>query len=501
MVDRKQSLRYVHVGIALQSQVEVHRVHWQVSLKEWAAKWLLTGLLMLVIIVSAGCAGTQPAQRSDIAEFHAELPDVWAIQPDTADVPLSRHFMEIIDDQRLRDLVAEAMAANPDLRASAHRLEASIKLLTETKAIRWPLVDVGYTAVRSNQGVNAFGERVVETQHRASLNVAWEVDVWRRLSDLHSENTALTASQAADFASARDALGARVIQAWVAAISVQQALRLEEERVGLLVQLEESIQHRYRRGIGTLDDLAAARTSTELARSTVVALQEEHNQSIRVLELLLGRLPRTALLTADSLPVIEHVSAGYPVAAMAQRHDVRAALWRLEAADAAAAAAAKAMLPSLRLTSDVAKNKTALAGLLGAKNIWSIAGSFAQPVFQRGLLKARSDARRFEVEAAWEVYRSTVLQAVGEIEDGLGREHALIGQRNHLANALQSSIRNTQIQEERYRRGLASIQELLLARNQEMNIRRQVLALDGDVLSNRIHLALAVGAGFGEQPL
>ena len=170
-------------------------------------------------------------------------------------------------------------------------------------------------------------------------------------------------------------------------------------------------------------------------------------------------------------------------------------------ADAAAAAAAKAMLPSLRLTGDVAKNKTSLAGLLGATSIWSIAGSLAQPLFQRGTLRARSDARRLELEAAWEEYRAAVLRAVGEVEDGLGRERALVGQRDHLVNALRSSTRNTQIQEERYRRGLASITELLLARNQEMNIRRQVLAVDGEILSNRITLALAVGAGFEEQPL
>ena len=34
-----------------------------------------------------------------------------------------------------------------------------------------------------------------------------------------------------------------------------------------------------------------------------------------------------------------------------------------------------------------------------------------------------------------------------------------------------------------------------------MNIRRQVMAIDGEILSNRITLALAVGAGFEEQPL
>ena len=462
---------------------------------------VVAAMVLVTTVILGGCAGTRLDTQASVAQLDSELPRSWAAAPDTAAAPLSTHFLDLIDDDRLRELVDEALAANPDLRAAARRLEASHRLLTETRATRWPVVEAGYASSRSNQAFDDLGERVAETRHRVSLSVAWEVDVWQRLADLHDEHTALTASQAADFAAARDALGARVIQAWVATTSLRQALALEAERVQVLVQLQETIQRRYRRGIGTLDDLAGARTSTELARVTVVALRDEHDQTVRALELLLGRPPRADLLTTDALPTIQQVSPGYPVEAIAQRYDVAAALWRLEAADAAAAAAAKAMLPSLRLTGDVAKDKTALAGLLGAPSIWSIAGSLAQPLFQRGALRARSDARRLEMEAAWEEYRAAVLQAVGEVEDGLGRERALVGQRDHLVSALRSSTRNTQIQEERYRRGLASITELLLARNQEMDIRRQVLAVDGEILSNRITLALAVGAGFEEQPL
>lgn len=458
-------------------------------------------VILLATVVLGGCAATRLDTHASVAHLNSELPRSWAAAvPDTT-APLSTHFLDLIDDERLRALVEEGMVANPDLRAAARRLEASQRLLAETGAARWPSVEVGYTSSRSNQAFDELGKRVAETRHRVSLHTAWELDVWQRLADLRNEHAALTASQAADFAAARDALGARIIQAWVTTTSLRQALALEAERVEVLVQLQETIQRRYRRGIGTLDDLAGARTSTELARATMVVLHDEHDQTVRALELLLGRPPRADLLTADTLPTVQQVSPGYPVEAITERYDVAAALWRLEAADAAAAAAAKAMLPSLRLIGDVSKDKTSLDGLLDAPSIWSIAGSLTQPLFRAGALRARSDAQRLELEAAWEEYRSVVLQAVGEVEDGLGRERALVEQRDHLASALHASMRNTQIQEERYRRGLANITELLLARNQEMDIRRQVLAVDGAILSNRIALALAVGAGFEEQPL
>ena len=117
---------------------------------------------------------------------------------------------------------------------------------------------------------------------------------------------------------------------------------------------------------------------------------------------------------------------------------------------------------------------------------------------QRGLLRARSEARRLEFEAAWEEYTGVVWRAVAEVEDAIARERAMLRQRDLVASAAVESARNTGIQEDRYRLGLASVVELLAVRNQELDIRRQAIGLNGDVLSNRVALALAVGASFGE---
>ena len=218
----------------------------------------------------------------------------------------------------------------------------------------------------------------------------------------------------------------------------------------------------------------------------------------QALELLLGRTPRGELETAEALPTIAPVSAGLPATAMVRRHDVVAALWRLASADASAAAAAKALLPGIRLTGDVSRDTGALSGFSDATTIWSVLGLLTQPIFQRGLLKARSDASRLELEAAWEDYRAVILRAVGEVEDALSRERSLARQRDHVGAALREANRNREIFEGRYRAGLASVLELLQAENQRMDVNRQVLALDGEILSNRITLALAVGAGFEE---
>ena len=471
------------------------RRFWRYTTLTWVLV-LLEGacLVALLMVAFSGCAGLPPETRPAAEQVLRDLPAMWTAEAEVG--PLSASLLDLVGDAHLRELVLEALAANHDLLAAAHRLEASRRLLAETRALGSPTVAAEASRGRGNQGVDALGQVRTETRRRLSLGVSWELDVWRRLSDLQQADAALAESRVADLAAARDALGARVIQVWVTAVSLRQAMAVEVERIRVLERLQNTITRRYRRGIGSLDDLAAARAGTELARATVVGLEADLGQAHRALELLLGRLPRNELESADALPEVGRVSPGVPATAIARRPDVIAALWRLQSVESSASAAAKARLPGLRLTGEWAKD--AASGFPSAATAWSLLGALTQPIFQRGVLKARSDAQRLELEAAWQDYRGVVLRAVGEVEDALARERSLLRRRDHVGTALGESKRTADIFEGRYRAGLAGVLELLQAEGQTMDIERQAVALNGELLSNRITLALAVGTGFEE---
>ena len=468
----------------------------------------LCPIVAALVIILSGCVSLPPDTRPAAEQVIRDLPGSWTATTETTATettairktqpelgPLTADLLGLVGDARLRELVLEALDANHDLRAAAYRLEASRRLLAESRALRTPVVEAGGTRGRGNQGVDAFSRSITETRYRLSLGVSWELDVWRRLSDLEQADFALTESRAADLAAARDALGAQVIQGWVAAVSLRQAIAVEGERIRILERLQDTITRRYRRGIGSLDDLAAARAGTELARATAVGLEAELEQAHRALELLLGRIPRDELESADILPELTSVDLGVPSEAIARRPDVVAALWRLQSVEASVAAAAKARLPSLRLTGEWARDAASRSGFPSTATVWSLLGALTQPIFQGGVLKARSDAQLLELEAAWQEYRGVVLRAVGEVEDALGRQRSLLRQRDHVTAALHESKGSARIFESRYRAGLAGILELLQAEGQKMDIQRQAIAVHGEILSNRITLALAVGAG------
>jgi outer membrane protein TolC len=90
---------------------------------------------------------------------------------------------------------------------------------------------------------------------------------------------------------------------------------------------------------------------------------------------------------------------------------------------------------------------------------------------------------------------SIVLRALKEVEDSLDLDRELAVQ----SAALESAVRESEISSgyftERYRQGLDSIQNLLIAKEQEMSVKIRLSQVEFQRLSNRIDLALALGVG------
>ncbi len=430
------------------------------------------------------------------ANLPDNLPDSWAAEVQTDALPITGSLMDLIDDPRLEVFIKEAMNNNHNLRATALRLKATGYLLTITRSRLWPTVNAGFSKGRDNQGVDPLtGKRLTENRHRISINVSWELDLWGRLADEHAAARLNYKAQAQEYIHAQDSLAARLVQAWINAIADQQAIRIEQERVKALESIEKTLVRRFRQGLGSLDELATAKTRTEVARADLSAREEAFNSSLRVLEVLLGRHPRAKLLAVDKLPVVIEAPACVPVSALQNRPDIQAALHRIGAAEKFAGAAQKARLPEIRLFAQRFKKSVSLGSLTDATTAWSVLGSLMQPIFEGGRLIDESKARTLEVNASVADLYQTILQALKEVENAFGREKDLAKQESALAMAMADAKISRRYFEQRYRDGLDSILNLLIAREQEITIKLRSVAVHAARLSNRVDLALALGIG------
>ena len=469
------------------------------SFLRWTTRHLgrFTGLALALAV--CGCAAHREADLELPTEVRTELPQTW--REPAGDLPVSDALLDLIADERLAALIEEALANNPNLAATALRLEASGLLARVTRARHLPRVDAGFEATRDNRSLDpeTGGTRTANSL-RPALSFSWELDLWGRLADERRAADTGYQAQEADWLALRDALAARIIQAWVTVVAERRAVAVQERRLALLAEVEDMWRARYRNGLASYDELATAKTQTALAQSDRDAQQNAVRQSERRLEVLLGRVPRTEIPGATELPEIGATGLDVPATVLLHRPDIRAALARLASARATASAADKARYPQLRLSGQVFREAARLDGLGSAATGWNLLGSLFQPLFDGGALALNARAEANLADAALMDLYEHVLRALEEVENALDRERTLTAQIESLDTALGEAHRSSAFFEKRYREGLDSLQSLLIAREQEISVRLQWENLQATRLVNRIDLALAAGLGTETRP-
>ena len=127
--------------------------------------------------------------------------------------------------------------------------------------------------------------------------------------------------------------------------------------------------------------------------------------------------------------------------------------------------------------------------------LWSVLGSISAPLFQGGKLKSNAEIAELTTEQSYWAYQETLLNAVNEVENSIGQESALALQQEHLNEALSSAKRSIASYEEKYRKGLVDIFDLLTVQQQTYDAEAQLTNTTYQRLLNRIELGLALGLG------
>ncbi len=441
-----------------------------------------------VLLVSAclitGCATLQPMEE---AALPGGLPQSWASEVAATELPVASTLLEWADEKTLNELVREALENNPDLGVTAKRLEAQGYLLGLTRGQMFPQVQATLNSGHNDLDTEAY------THYRGSVGVNWELDLWGKLADAHAAATKAFEAAEQDWQRLRDALAARVIQTWIEQVAFRRAVTIESERVDVLQTFESLLTERYRDGTGNLDELSTARSRTEIARADLSLQQAALNESVRRLELLVGRFPEGKLTSGTELPALMVGVASVPADILENRPDVQAALARVESARRTMRSAKKEALPSPRISGELFRESARLGGLDSAVDRWTILGSLFQPFFEGGRIRSVANARVSEAEAAVLDLHSVVLQALKEVEDALDVAGSLQVQVDALAIAADESESSSRYYEDRYRKGLDSLQSMLIAKEQEMAVKLRLNEVQGRILINRINLAMALG--------
>ena len=168
-------------------------------------------LWVLGLLVLAGCFNQPKYDRPAV-----ELPPAWKESaPRFAE---DGRWWRIYDDSSLNAVIDEALTRNADLLVAAARVDEARALLGEANSFFWPSIDANAAVSRqqvSTRTATSFpGIPREYSNHRATLNVSYELDLFGRLRGASNAARADLLATTAARDAIRNALVSQIVQSY-----------------------------------------------------------------------------------------------------------------------------------------------------------------------------------------------------------------------------------------------------------------------------------------------
>lgn len=449
----------------------------------------LTWMAMMLLL--SGCAA-----GPDYARPASELPEQFGETVAAADIDQWwRHF----DDPQLVTLIEESLAHNHDLKRAAANVDAAAANLRLARADYLPTVNAGVVGSRTS-----IGETDVVDEYSAGLFVNYEFDIWGRV---RRANEAALAELNADIAlrdGVRAAIAAAVARAYFETRALERQIALLERLHATRLENQRLQQTRFDAGLISRYDYEQSRSETAAVAAELPVLHAAHARTLTALAVLRGASPQRmfaewqarATNDAATLPAAPAVPMGLPSELLERRPDIRAAEYRLVAANARIGEAKASYFPSLSLTGFAGAISTAFSNLFDGSGSWEAAMAVTQSVSDINRVGANVNAASARHAAATAEYARTVQTAFQETLDALTTLDAAKAVMRAQDERVIALSRAYETADARYRAGHIGYLELLDVERQLRAVEQQQVGARLTLLQATVDLYRALGGGW-----
>src|SRR5262249_48858122 len=246
----------------------------------------------------------------------------------------------------------------------------------------------------------------------------------------------------------------------------------EEARLyeSTLVAFQRALQltnNRYLEGVASRADVVQAETQLETARAQAIDIGVARAQFEHAIAVLIGKPPAEFAISPEEYrlePPI--VPVALPSELLERRPDVAGAERRIAAANAQIGVAKAAFFPRLTFSLAAGLESPALGSLLSwPSRFWSLGPTLTQIVFDAKRRRFMSQQAEANYDQAAAAYRQSVLTAFQEVEDNLAAVRILGEEATQQDIAVDASQRFVDISLNRYRGGISTYLDVIVAQN------------------------------------
>jgi NodT family efflux transporter outer membrane factor (OMF) lipoprotein len=418
-------------------------------------------------------------------------------------------WWEGFNDPRLNQLEQQLTAENADLAAMAEAYTQARDMVAKARAGLFPQVTAS--------GLLSDNRRSQERLFQATTSIApiweasnvilagasWEPDFWSRIRNSTLAQKRLAQSSAAAVATARLSLQAELLNDYVALRGLDRQLAIYRASIKNYEQAVGITTQRLQGQIGAALDVARARAqvaSTQALLHGAVANRAVLQHAIAVLvnaNPSSFSIPEDAAerLTAPAVPV------GVPSSLLQRRPDIAGAERRMAAANAEIGVSRAAFYPNITLSANIGSMAAGFGLLTAANTLWMIGASAVEPLFEGGLRRAQLQRSWSQYEQTRDNYRTIVLSAFKEVEDGLALTTNLLAQTERQSEAVTQSGKAQTLSLELYVGGATDYLDVVVAQQTELSALTVKVQVEVSRLQASVGLIRGLGGGWSTADL
>ncbi|QIK79060.1 TolC family protein [Sphingomonas piscis] len=411
-----------------------------------------------------------------------------------------QNWWRLYNDPVLDRLVADALAANTDIRVAEARLARARALLREERGAREPQIGVGGgVQYQRTPGPEIPGQDRSNIVGDVGADVSYEVDLFGRIGRRVEAARGDVAASAADADAVRVLIVADTTRAYADAVAAAEQAAVAQRIVDLLNRSLSLTQRRKDVGLGNGLDVARIAGLRDQRLAEIPLYLAERQAALFRLATLTGRAPRElpveTTFRTSSLKLDRPIPVGDGALLLARRPDVRAAERRLAAATARIGVATADLYPRISLGGSVGATNPIGDLFTGNALSWVI-GPLLNWTVNRTAARARIAGAEADAQAALAQFDGTVLGALEETETSLSRYQQSVARRTALAAARNQAEAAARIARARQREGDISSLELIDAERTVADAQAQLALADAAITEAQIALFRALGGSW-----
>ena len=462
-------------------------------------------IIFLVIVSVASSIASGQKYKTPVVQTPATLDRTG---PATTPGPLAltdQKWFEIFQDERLQDLVREALVYNYDIREAIARVNAARANLGITRSEQFPTIGAGgeiVTERRSRDGSLQLPAPLKQnrTFGSALLNLlTFELDFFgRKKKATEAAKADLLATEEARL-SVVTTLVSDVATSYYNLRELDFELEIANRTLTSRRESLRIIKLRQERGVSNLLELRQAEELVYDATEVIPLVEQSIEAQENFISLLIGKNPQSIVRgkTLTEQPMPPSVPEGLPSDLIARRPDIRSAEQELISASAQIAIARKAYFPTISITGFLGFESAQLSNLFNpSRGVWGFVPQITQPIFTAGRIKSNIRFTEAQRDILLVKYERTIQTAFREVSDALisyRKAKEIKTERQHLVTTLTDRARLSYM---RYNGGVSNLLEALDADRELFEAELSLAQARRNELLTIVQLYKALGGGW-----